>query len=156
MSKRKRDYIPSPTKIASALLAAVHEVDGKLVPIIPREIAANLTAGEIISMVDWNHIVPHAIGGTDHPSNLEPMLRSEHKERTAKIDIPQIAKTKRIEKKQAEFRSKILAKTSLADDASIIATKSALSQRSRPIPGSKASGIKKKINGKVERRPCSR
>lgn len=153
MSKRKRDYIPSTTKIASALLAAVHEVDGKLVPIIPREIAANLTAGEIISMIDWGHIVPHAIGGSDHPANLEPILRSEHKAQTAKIDIPQIAKTKRIERDQQAFRSRLLAKSGLADTvANPEASRKSKSLRSRPLPGTKASGVKKKFNGTVERR----
>lgn len=152
MTKRKREYIPSPTKIASALLAAVHEVDGKLVPIIPREIAANLSAGEIISMVDWNHIVPHAIGGSDHPSNLEPMLRPEHRRRTAKIDVPQIAKTKRIARKHEAHGNTILAKISLEDRVAKDDTKPKRKWQQRPMPGTKASGVKKKFSGEVQKR----
>jgi hypothetical protein len=42
---------------------------------------------------------------------LTPRAKAKHREKTAKQDIPQIAKTKRLEKATEEFRRKLLAKT---------------------------------------------
>ena len=130
--KQKRARLPTATQIAAAVLSVVREIDGKLVPIIPREIAVNLSAGEILAMVDWHHIVPHAIGGSDHPSNIEPILRPEHKARTAKIDVPQIAKTKRIAKAEQDFRVRLSAKTGRTGDAP---TRKRSTWPSRPMKG---------------------
>ena len=75
---------------------------------IPYEHARLMSAEQIISLVEWHHIHYHADGhGVEH-WNLDPLLRSGHKARTAKIDIPQIAKTKRISKAESEFRTRLL------------------------------------------------
>lgn len=98
-----RKPISLKTKLASALLKMLRDDgDGKLVPVIPHEEAVSLTADEIISRFDWHHFpIPHAHGGPDEPWNLDPMLRADHRKRTAKVDIPQIAKTKRIQAREA-------------------------------------------------------
>jgi len=53
-----------------------------------------------------------------------------HSLKTTKLDVPGIAKTKRI-----------LAKRIKADRP-----------KSRPLPGTKASGLRKRMDGRVERR----
>lgn len=75
---------------------------------IPYEHAKLMSAEQIISLVQWHHIHYHADGhGVEH-WNLDPLLIGGHKLRTAKIDIPQIAKTKRITKAQEELRRTLL------------------------------------------------
>jgi hypothetical protein len=75
---------------------------------IPYEHAKLMSPEQIESLVEWHHIHYHADGhGVEH-WNLDPLPRAGHKARTAKIDIPQIAKTKRISKAQEEFRTRLL------------------------------------------------
>ena len=148
----KRQHISLKTKLAAALCSIVREVDGKLVPVVPREMAKQLSAGEILSMFDWNHIVYHAIGGSDHHSNLEPMLTAEHRAVTAKKDIPRIAKTKRVAKKQAAHTAAMEAKISVAPIVAKDETKRSRKWATRAMPGSKSSGLRKRMNGKVEKR----
>jgi len=75
---------------------------------IPHEHAKLMSDDQIISLVQFHHIEYHATDGSDEHWNLDPMLIAPHKERTAKIDVPQIAKTKRITAAQAEFRRTML------------------------------------------------
>lgn len=79
---------------------------------IPYDHAKLMSAEQIISLVQWHHIHYHA-DKKDDPDvdahwNLDPLLIGGHRLRTAKIDIPQIAKTKRLTKQQEEFRRTIL------------------------------------------------
>lgn len=128
--------------------------DGR--PVVERERAKGMTAAEIIDafegQVQFDHGVHVAIDGSNHPTNLTPMLTAAHREKTNKVDIPQIAKTKRIKKQQEEFRQRLLAKTGAADDVSISTTTKRRKWRSKPLPGTKASGVRKRFDGKVERR----
>lgn len=75
---------------------------------IPHKHAVLMSADQIISLADFHHIVYHTDTADDSHHNLEPMLRADHRERTAKIDLPQIAKTKRISKEQEDFRRLML------------------------------------------------
>lgn len=75
---------------------------------IPHEHAKLMTADQMLSLVEWHHIEYHATEGSDEHWNLDPMTIKGHKARTAKIDLPQIAKTKRITKAHEEFRRTIL------------------------------------------------
>lgn len=112
MMAAKRAHIPYATKLASALLTIVRpDETGKFVPVISYEEAQKLTAEQVISRFRFDHYpIPHAQGGPDHHSNLVPRPTAEHEERTAKLDIPQIAKTKRLAKEQEVFRARLLAK----------------------------------------------
>lgn len=128
--------------------------DGR--PVVERERAKGMTAAEIIDafegQVQFDHGVHVAIDGSNHPTNLTPMLTAAHREKTNKVDIPQIAKTKRITKQQDEFRQRLLAKTGAADDVAISTTTKRRKWSSKPMPGTKASGVRKRFDGKVERR----
>lgn len=76
-----------------------------------------------------HHNIPWAEGGEDTPENLFPILVSCDVEFTAPEDTKRIAKNHRIRDRREGVR-----------------------RPSRPMPGSKASPWKKKMNGQVERR----
>jgi hypothetical protein len=97
-----RKSIPLSVKLAAALLMMRDESGERL---ICHEHAKEMSAEQIMSLFVWDHHpVPYAEGGPDAPWNLTPRLISGHREKTAKIDVPQIAKGKRIRKKEAEHR----------------------------------------------------
>jgi len=79
---------------------------------------------------DIDHILPIALGGTNESNNLQILCRTCHRLKTTQSDIPRIAKTKRL-------RAKHLGARSPAD---------------RPIPGSRTSLWKRKMDGSVVRR----
>lgn len=93
---------------------------------IPHEVGKNLTREQIMGMVQWDHHpVPVAIAKDlgwepavyNHPSNLAPLLREDHAVKTAKQDVPRIAKAQRVMRKHAAFRSLILSKSGQGADA---------------------------------------
>lgn len=96
---RKRGHISYKTKLAAALRELAK---------IPRDHAEQMTEDQILSLFQWNHIVYHADTANDAHYNLDPLLIRAHRKRTAEIDVPQIAKTKRISATQAEFRQRLL------------------------------------------------
>lgn len=129
--------------------------DGR--PIVDRERAKGMEASAIIrefeSQVEFDHGIHAAIGGTNHPTNLTPRPPPEHREKTNTIDIPQIAKTKRVAKKHAAHESAMAEKISVADDVVKIDTERRRRKwNSAPMPGTKKSGLRKRLNGRVERR----
>lgn len=108
----KRKHISLETKLAAALIQMKRvDENGELVPIISHDEAKRLTSREICAMFDFDHcVVPHAEGGVDEAWNLAPVPRELHRAKTAKEDIPRIARNKRITKSQEEFRRRLLAK----------------------------------------------
>lgn len=91
-----RKAIPLKTKLASALLGLGH---------IPYDHAKLMTDDQIISLYHFDHGIPYADGGPNEPWNLTPRLIPQHREKTAKIDVPRIAKGKRIRAKQARHQA---------------------------------------------------
>lgn len=79
--------------------------------------------------VEYDHRIPDALGGDPTLENCEVLCKNCHGAKTAKKDVPQIAKAKRVEAQH------IGAKTTR-----------------NPLPGSKASKFKKRIDGTVVRR----
>lgn len=77
-----------------------------------------------------SHRRPLELGGTDTPDNMFPACYPCHREHTAKVDLPAIAKAKRRE--AIHLGAKATSK--------------------RPIPGSRASGWKRHFDGSVSRR----
>lgn len=94
-----RKHITLKAKLAAALREIAQ---------IPVAHAKLMTEDQVLSLFEWHHIVYHVDSADDGHYNLEPFLIRAHRERTAKIDVPQIAKTKRISKAQVEFRQRLL------------------------------------------------
>jgi hypothetical protein len=59
----------------------------------------------------FDHGIHHAIGGDAKHWNFTPRRILAHREKTHKVDRPQISKTDRITESQAEFQRKMLAKS---------------------------------------------
>lgn len=87
---------------------------------------APLTVGKF----HYDHVIPDAMGGTPTLENCAVLCVGCHSAKTGKRDIPTIAKMKRQRAKHI----------------------GAFAKSGRPMPGSKASPFKRKINGQVERR----
>lgn len=81
------------TKLAATLLARgeIRYGDAKL-----------MTAHQICSLYQFHHNIYCAEDGSNEFWNYTPLLIAEHKARTAAVDIPTIAKNKRIARKQAK------------------------------------------------------
>ncbi len=80
----------------------------------------------------YDHIIPDALGGSNKIDNCSVLCDAHHREKTSRLDVPRIAKTKR----QAKYHS----------------TGRSRARRGPPIPGSKDTKWKRKINGKTVRR----
>lgn len=76
----------------------------------------------------YDHVLPDALGGEPTLENCAVLCRACHDEKTHKSDVPRISKMKR------QRVRNLGAKTT-----------------ARPIPGSKASGIRRRMNGTVEK-----
>ena len=79
---------------------------------------------------DIDHILPLAMGGTNATENLQILCRPCHRSKTTQSDIPRIAKTKRLKARHLGARA----------------------PSARPIPGSRRSPWKRKLDGSVVRR----
>ena len=79
---------------------------------------------------DVDHILPVALGGTNETENLQILCKPCHQSKTMKHDIPNIAKTKRLKARHLGARA----------------------PSARPIPGSRRSPWKRKMDGSVVRR----
>lgn len=161
----RRDYIPLKTRLAAALCQMLRpNEDGVLERVISHDEAKALTPEEILSKFHFDHYpIRHEMGGPSEPWNLVPLPVSDHRNKTAKIDIPQIAKGKRIDKDQQAFRAKMLAKSGQAqmDEAGSEEDEAGASPRQRraigsgsklssgPMPFGRKSKLKKTMGGKV-------
>jgi hypothetical protein len=75
---------------------------------IPHEHAKQMTSDQIISLYQFDHYpVRRADGGPDEAWNVTPRLIAAHRRKTAKLDVPEIAKGKRIRRKWAEHRERM-------------------------------------------------
>lgn len=91
----------------------------------------HLCQGKIFPGEEWDvsHEIPLAIGGADDATNMAPAHRKCHREHTATVDAPRIAKTKRQHAKHIGAH-----------------------QSRNPLPGGRTSKWKKKMDGSVVRR----
>ena len=96
------------------VIALYHVKRGDGSPVITRQETAAMEPAEIKelfrSRVIVEHMVPHALTGDDHPSNLQFMTPEDHKPKTSR-DVKAIAKSKRVEKATEAFHRRILAKS---------------------------------------------
>lgn len=105
-------HISLRKKLAAALRCQLVEVDGKLVPAIPYEDAKKMTDEQVISLFQFDHGIQEGIGGPTVHWNLTPRFIGDHRRKTAKLDIPQIHKTKRLTEAHEAFQARVLAKSS--------------------------------------------
>lgn len=107
-----RDYIRLKTKLAAALCCMLEDDgNGQFVPIIPHDDAKRMTEDQVLSLFQWDHYpIRKADGGSDAHHNLTPRLIVPHRQKTATVDVPQLAKTRRLIEAQEEFRRKVLAR----------------------------------------------
>lgn len=78
---------------------------------------------------DIDHVIPRALGGSNDATNLQILCRTCHRSKTARYDVPRIAKAKR------QLARHFGAKRSAA-----------------VIPGSRRSPWKRKFDGTIVRR----
>lgn len=94
-----RKHISLKTKLAAAICQLF----------LTHDEAVALSEDQVLSLVNWDHYpIPHAHGGPDAHFNLLASLIPAHRAKTAKVDVPMIAKTKRLSKAQEEFRARLL------------------------------------------------
>lgn len=94
-----RKHISIKTKLAAAICQLF----------LTHDEAVALSEDQVLLLVHWDHCpVPHAEGGPDAHFNLVAALVPGHREKTAKIDIPGIAKRKRITKAHQDFQRLML------------------------------------------------
>ena len=76
----------------------------------------------------YDHIVPAELGGDASLENCQVLRVDHHEAKTAEEDMPRIVKARREDKRRTGTQA-----------------------RKRKIPGSKGTGIRKKLNGDVVR-----
>ena len=95
----KRKHISLKTKLAACVCQLF----------LTHDEALALSEDQVLSLVVFDHWpVPHAEGGADEHHNLTARLIADHREKTRKVDVPGIAKRKRVAKAEAEFRARLL------------------------------------------------
>lgn len=148
-------------KLASMLLTIQRPgTSGKLEPVISRERAKTMTAAEIIAQFECDHDVLVAFADktrpdrVNHPTNLTMRPKPEHREKTAKRDVPAVAKSKRLIKSEKLHADIMAQKAGLAPRETGAAPRAPRSSwgGARPIPGSRNSPYKRKLNGRTELR----
>jgi hypothetical protein len=100
---------PNLTIKLAAALCALTGPDGQR--LIPHEHAKLMSADHVLSLFQWNHFpIPHAEGGPAEHWNLDPELIAAHRKVTAKIDVPGIAKRKRVRAAEAGHKTRMTVK----------------------------------------------
>ncbi len=80
----------------------------------------------------YDHVIPDALGGSNQIDNCAVLCEAHHREKTSHSDVPRISKAKRQSKYHSTGRSR--------------------ARKGPPIPGSKDTKWKRKMNGKTVRR----
>lgn len=154
----RRDHISLKTKLASAIC---------LILGIPHEHQELMAVDQVLSLVNWDHFPVRRDDGLklgmtveqlDHHSNITPKTIMAHRKKTAEIDRPQISKAGRCRRTAAIHQAKLALKSGNtgAADAALreVADKKRTQPKrkiqSRPMPGTRASGIRRRFGG-VER-----
>lgn len=120
-----RQEFPSKVK-AQASLRSEGYCEAALIPHVLEPCEVKLTVGNIF----YEHIICDGLTGEPTLENCACLCKACWRIKTRKYDQPKVAQAKRREQAHLGIRK----------------------TPSRPIPGSKASGWKKKMNGVVERR----
>ena len=131
-----RAHISLKVKLAAALLQLRDDAGALL---IPYEHAKLMTADQVCSLFAFDHYpIRHADDGPSEPWNLVPRMIPAHREKTAKVDAPAMARDRDIAGAHELFRRRLLAKDTGA---------------SRPQPSRWPKGRKLRSRGFDRRRP---
>lgn len=116
---KSRDYIPANTLLAAALLQIpVDQGDGTFGPIMTHEESKLVGPDDVIRLFHRDHYPRRKNdGGLDVHYNIVWRPRPGHLRKTAKIDIPEIAKTKKVAARHLEFRRRMLEKSGRISEA---------------------------------------
>lgn len=101
MSKPKRKYITLKTKLAACIGALFFTYEER----------RTMSEDQILSLINFDHDpIPHTppYNGPDSHDNLTPRLIADHRAKTAKQDVPAIAKGRRVAKAEEAFRARLL------------------------------------------------
>ena len=101
---RTRKHISLTDKLAATLaclLTQDHRDDLR---------SRKVTASEVISLFQFDHIALHAFDGSDEWHNLDPKLFAIHREKSKK-DTSIVAKARRIDKKYPKYGVSLMLKT---------------------------------------------
>lgn len=102
-------------RLGSALLTICRpDETGKLIPVIHPDRAKTMSIAEIVSVFEFDHVVLHCFGGSNHPSNLVPRPKAEHREKSRR-DTSIAAKDKRLSPAHEAFQRRILVKSGQAE-----------------------------------------
>ena len=108
--RRRRKPPTLREKYAAALLTIVRPNEaGQLVPVIPHAKAKGMTVSQIIAEFEVDHVIFDCWHGGNHPSNLLPRPKAEHRAKT-RNDQRIIARTKRVIAKRIAEQDAISAK----------------------------------------------
>ncbi len=104
--KKKRKQ-PNMSEKLAALHIEIEALKGN--PIADWSVVKQMTPEQINSLFEWNHVsywtwVEEA-EKQNHPSIITPLYIRQHRERTAKIDMPTIAKARRIAARRPEAQA---------------------------------------------------
>lgn len=58
----------------------------------------------LVGDIFYDHIIPDGLGGEPELTNCQVLCKSHHDEKTRKTDVPAIAKTKRIQLREAGIK----------------------------------------------------
>jgi hypothetical protein len=144
---------PNKTEKIAALLLRLYTADpetGAPIPVIDPEWAKTVSAATIVARFErwheWDHGTARGLGGAHHPANLAPLDRLTHETVKTPADIRAIRRADRLSDEQIRFRRTILAKTAGEQRPAPKPRKSA------PMPGTRASPWKHRLDGQWIRR----
>lgn len=112
----KREEFPAKVKVA-----AFERANGR---------CESCTARLCLGHYQYDHVIPTALGGPPTLENCQVICSSCHMVKTARTDVPQIARSERIRRKHIGAKSR----------------------PRKPMPGSRASAWKHRMDGSWERR----
>jgi hypothetical protein len=100
MSRPRKD-IGLKTKLAAAVRELLR---------IPMDHARLMTEDQMLSLVQWDHIILHTppYNGTDDHWNIDPLSIMKHRAKTATVDVPRIAKGRRLADAEQSHRARML------------------------------------------------
>lgn len=121
----RREFTKATKRLAWERSGGRCEGEGQLYG-LPKGLRCDASLG---AGVEYDHIDLDANSKDNSLENCAAVCPACHRYKTSKIDVPKAAKTKRQQDKNRGIRK----------------------PKGRPMPGSKASGIRKRMDGSVER-----